>query len=378
MRSGDRGRGPPFLPIPAPGDGAEAHPSGPRLPGRMAGSTRPRRAFARRCASTRRRAASWLGLARIQEERGDFELLCQSARSALAVAPKLAEAYGTLASILGAGCPTPNSGPWRGCSTIRRSHPSPAPCCGSASPRSWTTRALRRGRGALRGRQRLQSSGKSARGLAFDHDRRSVRRRIIETFTPEFLARRRGWGDPDPRPVFVVGLPRSGTTLTEQMLASHPGSTGPASCTRCSTDLPVVARDVGEPAVDPFDALDRLTPIGPGGGAALHRRLDERPRDGRAGRRQAARQHRPPRPDRPALARGPRDPLPQRPRDVAVVVLADRPRDQSLEQRLGPHRPAVRRSSAGPRALGADPSRSSGSMSPTRTSSATWRVRPAG
>ena len=28
-------------------------------------------------------------------------------------------------------------------------------------------------------------------------------------------------GDPDPRPVFVLGMPRSGTTLTEQILASH-------------------------------------------------------------------------------------------------------------------------------------------------------------
>ena len=44
---------------------------------------------------------------------------------------------------------------------------------------------------------------------------------MIATFTPEFLARPRGWGEPDPRPVFVVGFPRSGTTLTEQILASH-------------------------------------------------------------------------------------------------------------------------------------------------------------
>jgi hypothetical protein len=41
-------------------------------------------------------------------------------------------------------------------------------------------------------------------------------------FTPERLARLRGLGDPSDRPIFVVGMPRSGTTLIEQILASHP------------------------------------------------------------------------------------------------------------------------------------------------------------
>ncbi len=44
---------------------------------------------------------------------------------------------------------------------------------------------------------------------------------LIATFTPELLDRMRGWGSDSVRPVFIVGLPRSGTTLTEQILASH-------------------------------------------------------------------------------------------------------------------------------------------------------------
>jgi tetratricopeptide (TPR) repeat protein len=40
-------------------------------------------------------------------------------------------------------------------------------------------------------------------------------------FTPDFLAERAGQGHPDPAPIFVVGLPRSGSTLVEQILASH-------------------------------------------------------------------------------------------------------------------------------------------------------------
>ena len=40
-------------------------------------------------------------------------------------------------------------------------------------------------------------------------------------FTPAFLAARKGQGNPDPAPIFIVGLPRSGSTLIEQILSSH-------------------------------------------------------------------------------------------------------------------------------------------------------------
>jgi hypothetical protein len=39
--------------------------------------------------------------------------------------------------------------------------------------------------------------------------------------TAEFFARRQGYGNPQPDPIFIVGLPRSGSTLIEQILASH-------------------------------------------------------------------------------------------------------------------------------------------------------------
>jgi len=44
----------------------------------------------------------------------------------------------------------------------------------------------------------------------------------IATFTRAFFDTRRGEGDVGEGPVFVVGMPRSGTTLTEQILAAHP------------------------------------------------------------------------------------------------------------------------------------------------------------
>ena len=44
---------------------------------------------------------------------------------------------------------------------------------------------------------------------------------FIRVFTPEFMESR-FVDNPDARPVFIVGMPRSGTTLVEQILASHP------------------------------------------------------------------------------------------------------------------------------------------------------------
>jgi tetratricopeptide (TPR) repeat protein len=45
---------------------------------------------------------------------------------------------------------------------------------------------------------------------------------IIENCNARFFAQRRGFGLGTDQPVFIVGLPRSGTTLTEQIIASHP------------------------------------------------------------------------------------------------------------------------------------------------------------
>jgi tetratricopeptide (TPR) repeat protein len=51
-----------------------------------------------------------------------------------------------------------------------------------------------------------------------------VLRRTRQTralFTPDVLARLTGSGDPNVRPIFIVGLPRTGSTLIEQVLAVH-------------------------------------------------------------------------------------------------------------------------------------------------------------
>ncbi|ARN75407.1 tetratricopeptide repeat-containing sulfotransferase family protein [Oceanicoccus sagamiensis] len=45
---------------------------------------------------------------------------------------------------------------------------------------------------------------------------------IITTFTKARVNQFRGGGDPSTTPIFILGMPRSGTTLTEQIIASHP------------------------------------------------------------------------------------------------------------------------------------------------------------
>jgi tetratricopeptide (TPR) repeat protein len=46
-------------------------------------------------------------------------------------------------------------------------------------------------------------------------------RRQVQVCTADFFQARSGFGAPDPDPIFILGLPRAGSTLLEQILASH-------------------------------------------------------------------------------------------------------------------------------------------------------------
>jgi tetratricopeptide (TPR) repeat protein len=46
--------------------------------------------------------------------------------------------------------------------------------------------------------------------------------RLVQRFTPGFFAANAAIGQDDEAPLFIVGLPRSGTTLVEQIISSHP------------------------------------------------------------------------------------------------------------------------------------------------------------
>lgn len=103
---------------------------------------------------------------------------------------------------------------------------------------------------------------------------------IAETFTPPLMEQLSGAGVASERPVFIIGMPRSGTTLVEQILASHPdvygagelralgqavaaGGSFPQDLTRWSkTDLARIGGDylehVNRLAPDALRVIDKL------------------------------------------------------------------------------------------------------------------------
>jgi hypothetical protein len=49
-----------------------------------------------------------------------------------------------------------------------------------------------------------------------------INHEIMRVFTPDLIKQFEGEGYDSEKPVFIVGMPRSGTTLTEQIISSHP------------------------------------------------------------------------------------------------------------------------------------------------------------
>ena len=220
-------------------------------------------------------AGSWVALATVHAERGDIEQSCQSARIALAIRPDMAEAYWRLATNFLGRLPDADL------HAMERLVPDESLSNDDRALLHFGVAAVldRRGHYSQAAAQLeianlQQSGGKFARGVVYDPDQHSeFIDRIITHFTPEFLARGRGWGELDTRPVFVVGFPRSGTTLTEQILASHPLVSGAGELHdlhRVYQSLPEI---VGDSTRDRFEALNLLGPNS--AKAAARRYLDK-------------------------------------------------------------------------------------------------------
>jgi predicted Zn-dependent protease len=89
-------------------------------------------------------------------------------------------------------------------------------------------------------------NGLRRRSSSFDIDAfESKTRRVISCCDQTFFASRAGAGCDDPSPIFIVGLPRSGSTLVEQILASHSRVEG-------TMELPNILTQVRE--LDKLDA----------------------------------------------------------------------------------------------------------------------------
>jgi Flp pilus assembly protein TadD len=105
----------------------------------------------------------------------------------------------------------------------------------------------------------LQRADFEARGLGYDPDEhRSFVDRLIATFSREFFERVCGYGLDTQRPVFVVGMPRSGTTLAEQVLASHPRVYGAGELGLVRKTFEALPQATGHHVESPLDCVAHL------------------------------------------------------------------------------------------------------------------------
>ena len=117
----------------------------------------------------------------------------------------------------------------------------------------------------------LQAAARTSRGQGYDPAvYTQFIDRIIAAMTPELIASCRGWGSSDPRPVFVVGLPRSGTTLIEQIVGSHPKVHGAGELPDVRRVFRSLPELMGRPLADPCQALSALDQASSSGAAGRY------------------------------------------------------------------------------------------------------------
>ncbi len=88
------------------------------------------------------------------------------------------------------------------------------------------------------------AQGNALRRSRLDYDAEETSAHLERSralFSPAFFAARTGFGCPAPAPIFILGLPRAGSTLIEQILASHSAVEG----TMELPDMPALAKRLG-------------------------------------------------------------------------------------------------------------------------------------
>jgi tetratricopeptide (TPR) repeat protein len=210
-----------------------------------------------------RYAEAHSGLACVYHEQGRLEEAQRSFRTAAALDPRHAGALAQLATMLSGKLPEADL------EALRRLL---AYADLSATKRATLLFALAQvldARGAydeaaehLRQANALALAEKRKRGQGYDPaDHERFVSGIIAACTPAFFRRAEGLGLATERPVFIVGLPRSATTLTEQILAAHPRVFGAGELRLGREDFLSLAHD-GEAAAprerQALEALERL------------------------------------------------------------------------------------------------------------------------
>lgn len=167
--------------------------------------------------------AAHCALGTVRAEMGDFHDAESCWRTALRYDPRQAGAYAALATLLGGQLSDEDL------AGVHQLLADPDLHDGRRSALQFGLAQVLDARGAyeeasesLRQANALALAGAQKRGKGYDpvaHARFVAR--MIAVCSPSFFERTRGIGVESAQPIFIVGLPRSGTTLTEQILASH-------------------------------------------------------------------------------------------------------------------------------------------------------------
>ncbi len=111
----------------------------------------------------------------------------------------------------------------------------------------------------FRSANELQIAARLKRNEAYDPANFSAwTGRMIAGFSADLIERMKRGGHTSRSPIFVVGFPRSGTTLTEQILASHPAIHGAGELKFVLETFEALPTTLGLSDADPFHALSSL------------------------------------------------------------------------------------------------------------------------
>lgn len=161
-----------------------------------------------------------LGLAEVLEDLGDWDGAVQTYRRALAMNPNRGYTIGALLELLGAKADEELiAKAWQALTSSRATDVAKALIGYGLGKAHQARKEFDRAFLAWR----LANEARRREVGPFDRPKFSRRiDRLIQLFQPEFFAERQGWGTDDVRPVFIVGMPRTGTTMLEQIISAHP------------------------------------------------------------------------------------------------------------------------------------------------------------
>ena len=195
----------------------------------------------------------WMSLAHLLKTVGDQAQAINAYRRAIALARSLGEAYWSLANLKTVAFSAEDLAAMEAALDEEALDPEDALHLHFALGKGHEDR------GADEAAWRHYAAGNAQRSAELGHDPARVTSlvdRSIALLDAPFFAARAGHGHPAPDPIFILGMPRAGSTLVEQILASHPLVEG----TMELPDLTSIVRTLGEGHGTYLDVVADLSP----------------------------------------------------------------------------------------------------------------------